>query len=87
MCKFAKTMLGSVIFSGPLTDWTSDNMFSYMLSFHQWLSKWCSPNNVGYIDICKTFWRKFGMCRRGGIHLILDEAALLSKNQAIFGIE
>lgn len=34
VCMFAKTMSDSLIFSGPLLDRTSDDMFSHMLSFH-----------------------------------------------------
>ncbi|XP_070403099.1 uncharacterized protein [Nothobranchius furzeri] len=50
VCKFAKTMSDSIIFSGPLPDRTSDDMFSRMLSFNRWWSRCCPENNVGYID-------------------------------------
>ena len=39
VCEFAKTMSDSVVFSGPLPDLTSDDMFSRMSSFHRWCSR------------------------------------------------
>ena len=35
VCTFAKTMSDSVVFSGPLPNLTSDDMFSRMLSFNR----------------------------------------------------
>lgn len=35
-----------IIFSGLLPDWTSDDMFSHMLSFHQQLSRWYITKHV-----------------------------------------
>ncbi|KAM7366739.1 hypothetical protein PAMP_014689 [Pampus punctatissimus] len=39
VCEYAKTMSDSVIFSGPLPNVTSDDMYSRMSSFHRWLSR------------------------------------------------
>ncbi|KAK0149988.1 hypothetical protein N1851_009221 [Merluccius polli] len=50
VCRYAKTMSDTVVFSGPLPNVTSDVMYSRMASFHRWLSRWCPANHVGFID-------------------------------------
>uniref|UniRef100_A0A8P4FW02 SGNH hydrolase-type esterase domain-containing protein n=1 Tax=Dicentrarchus labrax TaxID=13489 RepID=A0A8P4FW02_DICLA len=84
VCNYAKTMSDTVVFSGPLPNVTSDDMYSRMSSFHRWLSRWCPANDVGFIDNWKPFWGKPGLIRRDGIHPTLDGAALLSRNMAKF---
>ncbi|XP_061576854.1 uncharacterized protein LOC133443707 [Cololabis saira] len=84
VCNFAKTMSDSVGFSGPLPNLTSDDMFSRMLSLRRWLYRWCSENDVAFIDNWETFWGKPGLIRRDGIHPTRDGAALVSSNLACF---
>ena len=58
VCNYAKTMSDKVIFSGPLPNMISDDMYSRMSSFNRWLSRWCPVNDVGFIDNWQTFWGK-----------------------------
>ncbi|TWW81829.1 hypothetical protein D4764_01G0016440 [Takifugu flavidus] len=56
VCNYAKTMLDSGAFSGPLPNLASDEMFSRMSSLRRWLSWWRPENQVAFIDNWSTFW-------------------------------
>ena len=84
VCRYARTMSDTVVFSGPLPNLVSDDMYSRMSSFRRWLSRWCPANNVGFVDHWQSFWGRPGLIRRDGIHPTGEGAALISRNLANF---
>ena len=82
VCKLAKSMADTVIFSGPLPNLVNDEMYSRFSSFNRWLSRWCPENDIVFIDNWRAFWGKPGLIRRDGIHPTLEGASLLARNMA-----
>ncbi|XP_071061864.1 uncharacterized protein [Pseudochaenichthys georgianus] len=80
VCRYAKTMSDTVIFSGPLPNLINDDMYSRMSSFQRWLSWWCPANDVGIVNNWTAFWGKPGLIKRDGIHPTLEGADLISAN-------
>lgn len=80
LCRLAQTMSDSVTFSGPIPINRGEEMFSRIFSLNQWLSGWCSDNNVGFIDNFSSFRGKPGLLNRDGIHPSRVGAELLSRN-------
>lgn len=82
VCELAKSMADTVIFSGPLPNRTSDEMYSRHLAFDCWLARWCCQNGVVHLSHHQAFWEKPWLMRRDGIHPTLEGASLLSWNLA-----
>lgn len=55
VCKLAKAMSDGVICSGPIPMRRGDVTYSRLWSLNCWMSKWCSENNVGFIDHWSSF--------------------------------
>lgn len=82
VCELAKSMSDTVIFSGPLPNLTSDEMYSRHLSFNSWLARWCKENSVSYVRNYEAFLTRPWLMRRDGIHPTLEGASLLAQNLA-----
>ncbi|KAI4890395.1 hypothetical protein NFI96_006742 [Prochilodus magdalenae] len=50
VCQLAQTMSDAVTCSGPLPVRRGAEIYTRLWSLNCWLSKWCSENNVGFID-------------------------------------
>lgn len=80
VCDLARSMSQDVVFSGPLPNYTTDEMFSRFSSFNDWLKKWCPEKGVVYIDNWQAFEGKPRLLRRDGIHLTPAGTSLLAQN-------
>ncbi|XP_056603703.1 uncharacterized protein LOC130420439 [Triplophysa dalaica] len=82
VCELAKTMSDTVIFSGPLTSYRGDEIYSRLSSLNGWLSEWCLQNNIYFINNWKSFEGRPDLLKRDGLHPSWDGVSLLSRNLA-----
>ncbi|KAA0721764.1 hypothetical protein E1301_Tti014263 [Triplophysa tibetana] len=82
VCELAKTMSDTVIFSGPLTAYRGDEIYSRLSSLNGWLSEWCLQNNIDFINNWKSFEGRPDLLKRDGLHPSWDGVSLLSRNLA-----
>ncbi|KAK3534362.1 hypothetical protein QTP86_014281, partial [Hemibagrus guttatus] len=78
VCKLAKVMSDAVVCSGPIPMQRGDVAYSRLWSLNCWMSRWCSENNVGFIDNWSSFEGKAGLLGRDGVHPTREGAALIS---------
>ena len=76
--KLAQTMSDAVICSGPIPMRRGAEAYSRLSALNCWMSKWCSENEVGFIDNWLHFESKPGLIGRDGVHPTREGAALLS---------
>lgn len=80
VCTLAKSMCDEVVFSGPLPDFSTSEMFSRFSAFHSWLATWCPANHIGFVDNWTAFEGIPGLIRRDGIHPTRAGSLLLAHN-------
>lgn len=79
-CEFAKSMSDRVIFSGPLPNMSTDEMFSRHLSFNHWLSSFTKNNEIDFINNWSSFWGKPELIGKDCIHPTVSGTAVLTQN-------
>ncbi len=82
VCELASTMSETLICSGPLPAYRSDEINSRLSSLNGWMSKWCSQNNICFIYNFMSFWGRPDLLKRDGLHPSWGGATLLSRNMA-----
>lgn len=80
LCDLAKTMSDTVICSGPLPSYWGDELFSRLSALHDWMSKWCPQNNIGFIDNWKYFWKRHDLFKEDGFYPNQKGIAIFSEN-------
>lgn len=80
MCNVAKQMSDVVICSGPIPVRRGNETFSRLLLLNDWLSNWCTSNNIGFIDNWTGFLGKPELIHRDGLHPSDLGATHLTKN-------
>ncbi|XP_058260768.1 uncharacterized protein LOC131362631, partial [Hemibagrus wyckioides] len=76
VCKLAKAMSDAVVCSGPIPMRRGDVAYSRLWSLNCWMSRWCSENNVSFIDNWSSFEGKAGLLGRDSVHPTREGAAL-----------
>ncbi|XP_053094978.1 uncharacterized protein LOC128319677 isoform X2 [Pangasianodon hypophthalmus] len=74
----AKVMSDAVVCSGPIPMRRGNVAYSRLRSLNCWMSRWCSENNVGFIDNWTNSEGKAGLLGRDGVHPTREGAALIS---------
>ncbi|KAK0152201.1 hypothetical protein N1851_006434 [Merluccius polli] len=82
VCRYAKTMSDTVVFSGPLPNVTSDVMYSRMASFHRWLSSVSQPDlEIELADIAdKDLWVSKFQRLTADLEDVARQKAMLAQN-------
>uniref|UniRef100_A0AAY5EMS9 SGNH hydrolase-type esterase domain-containing protein n=1 Tax=Electrophorus electricus TaxID=8005 RepID=A0AAY5EMS9_ELEEL len=78
--QLAKAMSDAVVCAGPIPMRHGDITYSRLSSLNCWMTKWCSQNNVGFIDKWNTVEGKPVLLGQDAIHLTRENAVLLSCN-------
>lgn len=80
MCNVAKQMSDVVICSGPIPARRGNETYSRLLLLNNWMSEWCTLNNIGFIDNWTCFLGKPELLYRDGLHPSRKGVAIITGN-------